>query len=248
MKMKDIEIAPLIKAYILIDQINSEKNINNSLFELKKMSKIYGDEFIKNVNLISFNHINFKNMNIQKENESFFILNFPEFIENEHFSQIFPNLLMDANKNYSVSDIFNVLNIKIKLKIEQQIKLIISFIDSGIKKYIEEGNSLFLGKCKEIFELKLFSEFNNNIIVEKIINILFNILKIKNRQDNDNKTENEIDIDETDIQLYIQSFSHCNEQLKNKLLNKEINLDNLEMMKKLKMISILILAPIQNVK
>ena len=39
MKMSDIEIAPLIKAYILIDQINSEKNINNSLFELKKCAK-----------------------------------------------------------------------------------------------------------------------------------------------------------------------------------------------------------------
>ena len=116
--MKDAEIAPLIKAYILIDQINSEKNISDSLFELKKMCKIYGDEFIKNVNLVSFNHINFNNMDIQKENKSFFIQYFPEFIENEHFSQIFPKLLMDANNNYSVKDIFNILNQKIKLNIE----------------------------------------------------------------------------------------------------------------------------------
>ena len=232
--MKDAEIAPLIKAYILIDQINSEKNISDSLFELKKMCKIYGDEFIKNVNLVSFNHINFNNMDIQKENKSFFIQYFPEFIENEHFSQIFPKLLMDANNNYSVKDIFNILNQKIKLNIEQQIKIIISFIDSGISKYIEEGNSLFLEKCKEIFEKKLFGEFTSNIIVEKIINILFNILKIKNRQDNGNKNENEIDIDETDIQLYIQSFSHCNEQLKSNLQNNEVNLNNLENDEKIK--------------
>ncbi|MBR5954072.1 MAG: hypothetical protein IK021_01395, partial [Methanobrevibacter sp.] len=52
-------------------------------------------------------------------------------------------------------------------------------------------------------------------------------LKIKNRQDNespnnDNKNENQNNIDETDIQLYIQSFSHCNEQLKSNLLNISI--------------------------
>ena len=233
MKTKDIEIAPLIKAYILIDQITSQKNINNSLFELKKMCKIYGDEFIKNVNLISFNHINFKNMPSQNEAESFFTLYFPEFIENENFSNIFSCLLMDAKNDYSVSDIFNGLSQKYKLNIEQQMKLIIGFIDCGVKKYFEEGNSLFLEKCKEIYEKKLFSEFNINIIVEKIISILFNILKIKNRQDNekpnnDSKNENQNSIDETDIQLYIQSFSHCNEQLKSNLLNKEIKFNNSE--------------------
>ena len=230
MKEKETEIAPLIKAYILIDQINSQKNINASLFELKKMCKIKGDEFIKNVNLISFNHVNFKNLgDPSKQIKLFFILYFEEFIKNENFVKIFSNLLMDAKIEYTVSEIFNGLNLKFNLNIEQQIKLIISFIDSGVEKYFEDANLLFLEKCKEIYEKKMFLEFQSNTIVEKMISILFNILKIKNRQDNIN-SNNEIkeknDNDENNIQLYIQSFSHCNEQLKTMIMNKGNILNN----------------------
>ena len=237
MKAKETEIAPLIKAYILIDQINLEKNINNAVIELKKMSKMYGDEFIKNINLISFNHVNFKNLGSQEnERESFFTLNFLDFLENENFIKIFANLLMDAKIEYSVSEIFNGLNKKFNLNIEQQIKVVISFIDSGVEKYFEDSNLLFLEKCKEVYEQKLFLEFKNNLIVEKMISILFNILKIKNRQDNansntENKSQN--DIDESNIQIYIQAFSHCNEQLKSILNNKNniVNNENEEQTK-----------------
>jgi hypothetical protein len=114
MKVKDNEIAPLIRAYILISQINSEKNINNSYLELKNMCNLYGDQYLKNISLISFNQIDFKNMgNQQKEVESFFTLNFPAFIENENFVKIFGNLLMDAKNEYSVTEIFNALKKKI---------------------------------------------------------------------------------------------------------------------------------------
>jgi hypothetical protein len=194
------------------------------------MCKIKGDEFIKNVNLISFNHVNFKNLGEpSKQIKLFFILYFKEFIKNENFVKIFSNLLMDAKNEYTVSEIFNGLNLKFNLNIEQQIKLIISFIDSGVEKYFEEANLLFLEKCKEIYEKKMFLEFQSNIIVEKMISILFNILKIKNRQDNIN-SNNEIkeknDNDENNIQLYIQSFSHCNEQLKTMIMNKGNILNN----------------------
>ena len=232
MKDKDTELAPLIKAFILIDQINSQENINNSLFELKKMCKKYGNEFIKNVNLISFNHINFKTLsNESSHKDSFFIFYFLDFIENENFVNIFSNLLMDAKIEYSVSDIFNGIKNKFNLNTEQQIKLILSFIESGIEYYFKDANLLFLEKCKEIYELKLFHEFKNNVIVEKIINLLFNILKIKNREDNiDSYTDNNNDIDEANIQLFIQSFSHCNEQLKTNMKDKgkSINDENEE--------------------
>ena len=224
MKAKEAEIAPLIKAYILIEQINSEKNINKAAFELKKMCKIYGEEFIKNIYLISFNHVNFKNLGSQDyHKESFFILNFLEFLENDNFMKIFTNLLMDAKNEYSVSEIFDGLNNKFYLNIEQQIKVVICFIESGVEKYLEDANLLFLEKCKEVYEQKLFLELKNNTIVEKMINILFNILKIKNRQDNSNsnkESKNKNDIDESNIQIYIQTFSHCNEQLKSIVNNK----------------------------
>ena len=222
MKVKDREIAPLIKGFILIGQINARQNVNNSLFELKKMCEIYGDEFTKNINLISFNQFDFKNFeNNEKKLESFFIQNFPELIENENFIKIFGNLLMDAKNEYSISEIFHALNNEYNLNIENQMKLIISFIDSGVNKYLMEGNILFLEKCKEIYENKLFFEFKNNIIVEKIINILFNILKIKNIKNSDDKKENQNDVEEENIKVYIQSFSFCNQQLKANLLNKE---------------------------
>ena len=143
---------------------------------------------------------------------------------------------MDAKIEYSVSEIFNGLNKKFNLNIEQQIKVVISFIDSGVEKYFEDSNLLFLEKCKEVYEQKLFLEFKNNLIVEKMISILFNILKIKNRQDNansntENKSQN--DIDESNIQIYIQAFSHCNEQLKSILNNKNniVNNENEEQTK-----------------
>ena len=227
MKDEDKEIAPLIKSYILIDEIESEKNINNSLYELKKMCKMNGDEFVKNAYLISFNHTDFKNFGAkEKEVESFFILNFLEFIENKNFVKIFTELLMDAKQDNEMNEIYNGLNKKFNLNIEHQIKLILSFIESKIEKYNEDANLLFLEKCKEIYEQKIFAQIKNNNIIEKIINVLFNILKIKNRQENnkeDNAEQNYIG--EENIKLYIQSFSHYNEQLKNSVNNKDKAVD-----------------------
>jgi hypothetical protein len=227
MKDEDKEIAPLIKSYILIDEIESEKNINNSLYELKKMCKMNGDEFVKNAYLISFNHTDFKNFGSkEKEVESFFILNFLEFIENKNFVKIFTELLMDAKQDNEMNEIYNGLNKKFNLNIEHQIKLILSFIESKIEKYNEDANLLFLEKCKEIYEQKIFAQIKNNNIIEKIINVLFNILKIKNRQENnkeDNAEQNYIG--EENIKLYIQSFSHYNEQLKNSVNNKDKAVD-----------------------
>ena len=224
MKENRTQPGPLIKAYILIEQIRTESNINNSLFILKKMCNKYGDEFTKNVNLISFNHINFKNLEEKSSTkEPFFFQYFLDFIENDNFLKIFSNLLMDAKIDFSVSEIFNGLKNRFNLNIEQQIKVILSFIDSGVENYVKDANLLFLEKCKEIYEQKLFHEFKSNINVEKIINKLFNLLKIKNIQDNINSNatnENKNDSDEANIQLYIQSFSHCNEKLKRNLQDK----------------------------
>ena len=234
MKVKDREINPLMKAYILIIQINEENNINNSLQELKKMCKIYGDEFIKNVYLLSFNKTNFKNIENQEKEKSFFVSTFQDFIANPNFIQIFKNILLNTQNENSINEIFNGLNGKLNLTIEEQLKLIISFIESGIEAYKKDADLLFLEKCCEIYNQKKFLEFKNNNIIEKIINILFNILKIKNREDNkdsndDTDTENKSDIYEEKIKLYIQSFSHYNEQLKNDSKNKENNdIKNLE--------------------
>ena len=220
MKVKENEIAPLIRAYILITQINSEKNINNSYLELKNICNLYGDQYLKNISLISFNQIDFKNMgNPQKEVESFFTLNFPAFIENENFVKIFGNLLMDAKNEYSVTEIFNALKKKFNINIEQEIKIILSFIESGIEKYANDANILFLEKCKEIYEQKMFSQIKEKKIIEYVINVLFNILKIKNRQENQDSNSNK-DIIEENIKLYIQSFSHYKEQLKSDIINK----------------------------
>ena len=221
MKVNDNEITPLIRAYILINQINSEKNINNSYLELKNMCNSYGDQFLKNISLISFNQIDFKNMGNQpKEVESFFTLNFPIFIENTNFVKIFGNILMDAKNKYSFTEIFNALKKKFNINIEQEIKLIISFIESGIEKYVDEANLLFLEKCKEIYEKKMFGEIKEKKTNEYIINILFNILKIKNIQENKDSA-NDKDNTEENIKAYIQSFSHYNEQLKSNLVNVE---------------------------
>ena len=112
MKVKDNEIAPLIRAYILLNQINSGKKINRAFLELKNMCNCYGEEFYKNINLISFNQIDFKKMensskkpeneaqNITENESSFFVLNLIEFLENENFVKIFGNLLMDAKNEY----------------------------------------------------------------------------------------------------------------------------------------------------
>ena len=217
MTEKDRSIAPLLKGYILLDEIESGQN-KDKISELIQMCEQNDEEFIKNINLISFNHIDFKNF---KNQTNFFTSYFNDFLQNKNFVEIFGEILKDGKEDNSLDEIFNELNNLFNLDIEQQIKIILGFIKSGMEKYLEDANNLFLEKCKYIHEKKLFAQLTSNKTIENILNLLFDLFKIKNKHDNN-------EINEEKIKLYIQSFSHYNEQLKSNLQTNEKSKENLD--------------------
>lgn len=159
MKISHIKEAPLLRAYLLINQEKNKKNAFKSIqTEISKMSELFGLDFDRNLHLILFNDIDFKDpKSLQKSKDrkiDYFLQDFPQFIDRADFIEIFSRILMDTKNQGSANEIFNCLNKKFKLNIENQMKLIISFIMSDTDKYLEEAKNLLLEKCNEIYKEK----------------------------------------------------------------------------------------------
>ena len=178
MKISYIKEAPLLRAYLLINQEKNKKNAFKSIqTEISKMSEAFGPDFDRNLHLILFNDIDFKDpKTFQKSKDrkiEYFLQDFPQFIERPDFTEMFGRILMDTKNPGSTTEIFNGLNKKFKLNIENQMKILISFIMSDTEKYQEEARNLLLEKCKEIYKDK---KLNN--LTESTINTLLTILDI----------------------------------------------------------------------
>ena len=178
MKISYIKEAPLLRAYLLINQEKNKKNAFKSIqTEISKMSEVFGSDFDRNLHLILFNDIDFKDpKTFQKSKDrkiEYFLQDFPQFIERPDFTEMFSRILMDTKNPGSATEIFNGLNKKFKLNIENQMKILISFIMSDTEKYQEEARNLLLEKCKEIYKDK---KLNN--LTESTINTLLTILDI----------------------------------------------------------------------
>ena len=165
-----------MRAYLLINQEKNKKNAFKSIqTEISKMSELFGLDFDRNLHLILFNDIDFKDpKSLQKSKDrkiDYFLQDFPQFIDRADFIEIFSRILMDTKNQGSANEIFNCLNKKFKLNIENQMKLIISFIMSDTDKYLEEAKNLLLEKCNEIYKEK---KLNN--LTESTINSLLGVL------------------------------------------------------------------------
>ena len=178
MKISYIKEAPLLRAYLLINQEKNKKNAFKSIqTEISKMSEVFGQDFDRNLHLILFNDIDFRDpKTFQKTKDrkiEYFLQDFPQFIERPDFTEIFSRILMDTKNQSSASEIFNGLNKKFKLNIENQMKILISFIMSDTERYQEEAKNMILEKCKEIYKDKKLNSLN-----ESIINSLLTILDL----------------------------------------------------------------------
>ena len=193
MKISHIKEAPLLRAYLLISQEKNKKNVFKSIqTEISKMSEFFGSDFDRNLHLILFNDIDFKDpKTFQKTKDrkiEYFLQDFPQFIEKPDFVEVFSRILMDTKNPGSASEIFNGLNKKFKLNIENQMKLLISFIMSDTERYQEEARNIILEKCKEIYKDK---KLNN--LTESTINTLLTILDlIKSEEDDSGNEQKEI--------------------------------------------------------
>ena len=132
MKISYIKEAPLLRAYLLINQEKNKKNVFKSIqTEISKMSELFCPDFDRSLHLILFNDIDFKDpKTFQKTKDrkiEYFLQDFPQFIERPDFIEIFSRILMDTKNTGTTTEIFNGLNKQCKLSIENQMKLIISF-------------------------------------------------------------------------------------------------------------------------
>ena len=187
MKISNIREAPLLRAYLLINQEKNKKVFKSIQPEIAKMSEIFGPDFDRCLHLFLFNDIDFKDFKgLQKSKDrkvQYFLQDFPQFVERADFVEIFSRILMDTKNTGTTTEIFNGLNKQCKLSIENQMKLLISFIMSDTERYQEEAKALLLEKCKDVYKDK---KMNN--LTEPTINTLLLILDNINTEEIENDT------------------------------------------------------------
>jgi len=213
MKISHIREAPLLRAYLLINQEKNKKVFKSIQPEIAKMSEIFGDNFDCNLHLTLFNDIDFKDFkSLQKSKDrkiQYFLQDFPQFIEKEDFTENFSRILMHTKNPGTTTEIFNGLNKQCKLSIENQMKLLICFFMSDTEKYKDEAKNIFLEKCKDIYKEKKI----NNLNEETVNNILIILDAIRGEEDIKEDTENDENSKLKQIDEYTQYFMNYEEDL-----------------------------------
>lgn len=187
MKISNFKEAPLLRAYLLINQEKNKKVFKSIQPEISKMTEIFGPDFDLNLHLILFNDIDFKDLKgLQKSKDrkvQYFLQDFPQYIEHVDFIENFSRILMHTKNTGTTSEIFNGLNKQCKLSMENQMKLIICFIMSDTERYQEEAKNILLEKCRDVFREKKI-----NALTESTVNTLLTIL---DTMTNDEESQNE---------------------------------------------------------
>ena len=153
MRLSYFREAPLIRAHLLINQEKSKKGFKSIQPEINKMAEVFGPDFDKKLHKSLFEEINFKEIKTILNNKSgkgqYFIQEFPQFVDREDFINIFSEILMDTSTENSTQEINEGLNKICKLSVENQIKILISFIFSGNDKF-KDAKGMLISKCKEL--------------------------------------------------------------------------------------------------
>lgn len=212
MKISHIREAPLLRAYLLINQEKNKKVFKSIQPEIAKMSEIFGDNFDCNLHLTLFNDIDFKDLkSVQKPKDrkvQYFLQDFPQFIEKEDFIENFSRILMHTKNPGTTTEIYNGLNKQCKFNIENQMKLLICFFMSDTERYKDEAKNLFLEKCKDIYkEQKIINSLNE----ETVNNILIILESIKNDEVSKENSENDDNSKISQIDEYIEHFMNYEE-------------------------------------
>ena len=211
MKISNIKEAPLLRAYLLINQEKNKKVFKSIQPEISKMSELFGPDFDRKLHLILFNDIDFKDLkSLQKSKDrkiQYFLQDFPQFIDRVDFIDIFSQILMETKNTGTATEIFNGLNKQCKLNIENQMKLLISFIMSDTEKYQEEASDILLEKCKDVYKDKKI-----NILTEKTVGNLKLILENLKYEEEENENSEKGDNSKLkQIEEYYKYFMNYDE-------------------------------------
>ena len=205
MKLTNLKEAPLIRAYLLINQEKSKKGFKTIQPEINKMTEIFGPDFDKELHRILFDEIDFKEIkNVQNSKNGkfqYFLQDFPSLLERFDFINLFSEILMRTENPATTNEIFNGLNKLTKLSSENQIKILICFILSTNQKFYQDAKSLLLIKISEIIKENQKNPFSENT-TQTLLMILENI-KLENDENENEKLDNYIeyfeDFDDTNL-------------------------------------------------
>jgi len=132
------------------------------------MSEIFGIEFDKHIYKSLFDEIDFKDLKSSTANKSssnkqqYFIQEFPTLLDRPDFINIFSQILMTSSNQSTASEIFEGLSKLLRLSLENQFKLIISFFYSMIDKFVEEAKTIFVAKSQELIKEGKYDQLSAN--------------------------------------------------------------------------------------
>ena len=153
MRLANIREVPLIRVNYLLTQEKNKKGLKSIQPEINKMSEIFGMDFDKGLYKLLFEEIDFKDvknlLNTKNAKTQYFLQEFSSLLGKPNFINIFSEILRNT-ENSKVNEIIDGLNKVVKLSIDNQIKLLISFIFSGNERYVKDAKNLLLNKCKEL--------------------------------------------------------------------------------------------------
>ena len=134
------------------------------------MSEIFGIEFDKHIYKSLFDEIDFKDLKSSTANKSgsnkqqYFIQEFPTLLDRPDFINIFSQILMTSSNQSTASEIFEGLSKLLRLSLENQFKLIISFFYSMTDKFVEEAKAIFAVKSQELLKEGKYDQLSANTV------------------------------------------------------------------------------------
>ena len=134
------------------------------------MSELFGIEFDKHIYKSLFDEIDFKDLKSATANKSgsnkqqYFIQEFPTLLERLDFTNIFSQILMTSGNQSTASEIFEGLSKLLRLSLENQFKLIISFFYSMTEKFVEEAKNIFIVKSQELLKEGKYDQLSPNTV------------------------------------------------------------------------------------
>jgi len=137
------------------------------------MSEIFGIEFDKHIYKSLLEDIDFKDQRglVSSRNNSnkivFLVQEFPGLLARPDFISIFSHIMEYNNSNATAAEFFEGLVKLLKLNIENQFKILLSFFYSGNPKYQEDAKVLFMNKCVEIHK-----EFKSDQLTKQTIQMI----------------------------------------------------------------------------
>ena len=151
MILRSIQEAPLKRANYLLNQEKSKKTLTQIQEEIESLSQTFGKEFDKGLYVLLLDAIDFKT-SLQSKNlkVQYFSQEFQIDLSKDDFINFFAEVLMKTKNSNTVNDILEGLLNSMKLTIEDQLKILLSFYLSKNPRYSNDALYYLNEKCQEL--------------------------------------------------------------------------------------------------